>query len=160
MSDPQHSEQPPESNAVEELICPNCMAVVPTDANFCRKCNAPLTTLAATDPVWYIHATAHVYQKAASRPGSRIVLIGMWLLFGGLFLTNLPMAWYLIQRLTSPVYNWSGLGDSPGFFLNLYGLILGLGIEAIFAAILIKVTVNYRRGRSTSDNPQSESGEP
>ena len=143
--DPSNATQPPDNLA--EILCPNCMSPNHANSHFCHKCNAPLTSHAATDPLGLVFATGHVIQKAASRPQSRIVLFGMWLIFGSLFLINLRALWYSFLALIYPVFHFAGTSvPNYNFISQLWVFLLVFGIEAVFIAILVKVTRNYRRG--------------
>lgn len=143
--DPSNTTQPPDERG--EPLCPNCLAPNRVDAHFCSKCYAPLTTHAATDPMGSIFAFGHVVSKAAARPQSPIVVLGMWLIFGSAFLMNLPALWVTLLALIHPIYHFPGTSvPNYNFFLQLFLFLLAFGAECLFSAILVKVTRNYRRG--------------
>jgi len=132
----------------EEQLCPNCLAPNPPSLHFCDKCNAPLSAHASIDPVGSIYAAGYVYQKAASRPRSRMTVIGMWLIFGpGAF------AVFLYVCYVDIVYLRYWLGSSATDLPRLTNAVGGLTFltNALFAvlsaAILFKVTRNYLRSR-------------
>lgn len=86
-----------------------------------------------------------MFQKGASRPSSRVILIGMWLIFGSLFLQNLPNVWHTFLALVYPVFQFPGMFVPHYNFFAMFGVfLLSIGLEAVFVAILVKVTRNYR----------------
>jgi len=128
-------------------LCPGCLAKNSPRAHFCYKCNAPLTSHAATDPLGHIFALGYAFGKATSRPRSRIVLVGLWLVCGPIFLGNLPAVWYSFLAVIYPVFHFEGMGAPDYNFATCLGLfLLAVGIETVFLAIPIKATLNYRRG--------------
>jgi len=70
------------SHPEDGVICPKCLLSNSTTAAFCAECGAPIGMIATTDPIQHIHAEGFAYRAAVDGPPSRIVLIGMWLLFG------------------------------------------------------------------------------
>jgi ribosomal protein L40E len=86
MNDPIHSEAEP-----ERQLCISCVAPNDPAAHFCVKCGAPLTSYAATAPFEHLFAEGHVYRQAAERPQRLIVVLGIWLIFGGLALTGIGL---------------------------------------------------------------------
>ena len=116
-ADPSNATQPPDERG--QPLCPNCLAPNRVDAHFCSKCYAPLTVHAATDPMGSIFAYGHVISKAAARPQSRIVVLGMWLIFGSAFLMNLPALWITLLALIHPIYHFPGTSvPNYNFFLQ------------------------------------------
>ncbi len=158
MSTPQHSEVKEPRRDDGEPLCPNCLAANPPELHFCDECNAPLSAHAAIDPLGSIYATGFVYQKAASRPHSRFVLIGMWLIFGPMILTNLPFIWISFLTLTDSVVRLRGIDTSArDVFGSLFVFLLAVGLEAVLVAILTRTTRNYLRDRPTGDGQKAES---
>ncbi len=45
-------------------LCPGCLAENSPRDHFCYKCNAPLTSHAATDPLGHIYAMGYAFGKA------------------------------------------------------------------------------------------------
>lgn len=68
--------------AEEGVICPKCLLSNSPAAAFCADCGAPLGRMATIDPIQHIYAEGFSYRAAVDGPPSRIILLGMWLLFG------------------------------------------------------------------------------
>lgn len=69
------------SHPKDGVICPKCLLSNSPSAAFCAECGAPIGMVASIDPIQHIHAEGFAYRSAVDGPPSRIVLIGMWLLF-------------------------------------------------------------------------------
>ena len=86
------------SHPDDGVICPKCLLSNSPAAAFCAECGAPIGMIATTDPIQHIHAEGFAYRAAIDGPPSRIVLIGMWMLFapfaliGPCMVFNLPTA--------------------------------------------------------------------
>lgn len=126
-------------------VCPHCLAATPPDVHFCDKCGAPLTSHAATDPLGSVRASGFVYQTAAEGSTSKITLIGMWALFGGVFLLNLPAVYFSFLALLSLFMPRLGISTEHGFFTLFLLFLFVLALESLFVAILIRVTKNHRK---------------
>jgi hypothetical protein len=70
------------SHSEDGVICPKCLLSNSSTAAFCAECGAPIGMVASTVPIQLIYAEGFAYRSAVDGPPSRIVLIGMWLLFG------------------------------------------------------------------------------
>lgn len=119
MNEPNHSEA--ES---EQQLCISCVAPNDPKAHFCDKCGAPLTSYAATAPFEHLFAEGHVYRQAAERPQRLIVVLGIWVIFGGMALAGLGM---LIM----------------GRELGAKYILGGLFMSGIAVALIWKTTRNY-----------------
>jgi ribosomal protein L40E len=119
MNEPNHSEA--ES---EQQLCISCVAPNDPQAHFCGKCGAPLTSYAATAPFEHLFAEGHVYRQAAERPQRLIVVLGIWVIFGGMALAGLGM---LIT----------------GRELGVKYMLGGLFMSGIAVALIWKTTRNY-----------------
>src|SRR3954470_10095703 len=64
------------------VLCPKCLLANSPGAAFCTDCGAPIGMVATIDPIQHIHAEGFAYRSAVDGPPNRIVLAGMWLLFG------------------------------------------------------------------------------
>lgn len=95
--------QPPVESYGKKL-CPGCLAPNDPAANFCAKCGAPLTPYAAIGPFENIQAQGYIYRRAAERPGSIIVVIGIWAIFGMMFLAGL--AFVIVSHQSSHKVNF------------------------------------------------------
>jgi ribosomal protein L40E len=109
----------------EQQLCVSCVAPNDPAAHFCGKCGAPLTSYAATAPFEHLFAEGHVYRQAAERPQRLIVVLGMWLIFGGMALAGIGL---MILGLESGAKYYI-----PG----------GLFMVLIAAALIWKTTRNY-----------------
>ncbi|HSI14502.1 MAG TPA: hypothetical protein VK961_20800 [Chthoniobacter sp.] len=69
------------SHPEEGVICPKCLLSNSTTAAFCVECGAPIGMIATIDPIQHIRAEGFAYRAAVDGPPSRIVLVGMWMLF-------------------------------------------------------------------------------
>lgn len=128
-----------------ELVCPNCLAPIRADDDFCPNCDVPLTVHATTDPISNIRAGGYAYASAANRPRSRLVVIGVWLLFGNLFIVNLPVVYYSLSAMLAMFIPIQGVSTDHGFFPVFFVFLLAIAVETMFVAVIVKVTRNYRK---------------
>lgn len=146
----------------EVAICPDCMAPNHPAAHFCDKCNAPLSSHAAIDPIGQIYSQGYIYRKAIRGRTSLIMLIGMLLIFWPSVILLFLGPINLYRSLTTPgQWSWSGFAGSL-----LSGLYVILGV-----AILVKVTASFIHnlfkkedaneadGDDFPDQPESEAPE-
>lgn len=70
---------------IEIELCPGCLNENIPGTHFCNRCGSPLSSFAAIGPWERIQAERHIYANAASNPQSLISLLGIWLIFGGMF---------------------------------------------------------------------------
>ena len=119
---------PPEENESEQL-CVNCLAPNETNAHFCEKCGAPLTSYAATGPFEHIFAEGHVYREAAEKPRCFIVVLGIWLIFGAVAFAGIGM-FIAGRNITVRIF--------PGGFFIIVSLVM-----------IWKTARNYFVGRRT-----------
>lgn len=122
-------------------VCPHCMTANEPLADFCTQCGAPLTSLATMDPYKNIFAQGWAYRRAAARPTSWIIVLGMWLIFGPMVLT------FSCSMIMTP-YAWLGTAQDP--ISTVVNMLLGLAILALYAAILYRVTSRFISQRSRS----------
>lgn len=120
------------------IVCPHCAGENHPNAVLCRHCQGPMISAASTDPLRSISARGDVFSRAASRPQSRVVLIGMWVLFGSLIL------WFL-----SCLRPWMAIPNGAWTMKHVYTLLAALGFTALLCAlpvaILWRTTRNYLR---------------
>ena len=122
-------------------LCPSCMAPNEPGAHVCEKCGAPLDLFATSDPLETIRSRGWGYRQAASgRRVSKVILIGMWLIFGPGVLGILLLTVLGDTEETNPL--WVAL-SALGFLL--------------YAAILYKVSKHYfRRQRESGEQDDDE----
>jgi len=120
----------PDEGGEERELCRTCLTPNEPGATFCKDCGAPMSSYAATGPFEHLLAEGHVYRSAVERPHNKIVLLGVWLLFGGFAATGLVL---LVD----------GLDGGPaterllGFFLTVVGVV-----------VVWRTTRNYFKGRT------------
>jgi len=114
-------------------VCLACFFPLPDPApDFCPECSAPISKASTFDHVEIVRAQGEMLRRGARNP-SRIVVVGMWMLFAPTI-----VAFALLGFSTRPA---SLLTSAP--FLLLYG------------AILWKVTVRFlatRRERAREEH--------
>ncbi len=115
--------------------CPHCFAPIPASVHFCPKCERPLTSFAATDPIHSIRTEGQLYRGAA-RTTRPIVLIGMWLTF----VPAIGMGFAVLAL------RGGSLGGKIAFAVFAF---------ALYGAILYRVTANFIRARRKSRAAQS-----
>jgi len=64
------------------IVCTACLAPNRPHTNYCSKCGALLNSLAAFNPFDQTLVEGFAYRRAVDGPPSKLILIGMWLLFG------------------------------------------------------------------------------
>jgi len=117
------------------VVCPNCGHANPELRHFCARCGAPLSSLSTIGPAETPLAEGYAYRQAVSGPPKKVVLVGMWMLFGPL----LAVAVYLLASI---------LGDFRflGSGLESAGMVVGLlFMGAISGSLLLRTTLNFMR---------------
>jgi len=109
----------------ETKSCPSCLTVNSISADFCSKCDLPIGNYVNLDPVGQIRSQGHLFRKAANKPRSPIILIGLWIYFG---ITILGMS--LVLFFSHQEFH---------FLLNIFFI----GIVIVSCSILYKTTRNY-----------------
>jgi hypothetical protein len=128
----------------EKPVCPHCMTPNEPQNHFCVKCATPLTSHATIDPLGRIQAMGDTYRKAANKPANRVVLIGMWLIFG----PQIPYLIYSFHRLYagSDRYPWHSI-EVNETYTNFISVLIAFVLLIIYSAILYKVTKNYYKNK-------------
>ncbi|MFO1459420.1 MAG: zinc ribbon domain-containing protein [Verrucomicrobiota bacterium] len=119
---------PPADSEPARPLCISCATPNDPVANFCQHCGAPMTSYASTGPFESLFSEGRAYREAADHPRSAVVLVGVWLLFGVMFLGGV--------LLTTPAVK----GD---VFMAIPGALL-MGVSLM---MLIKTTWNFITGR-------------
>ncbi len=126
-----HSELEPDTmdEHEEHELCTQCLTGNQPGSDFCCKCGAPLSAYAAIGPFERLFAEGHVYRRASEQPQRLIVVVGMWIIFGGMALGGAAVA---------------AMGFESG---DAVSILPGLALLTFSAVIITKTTRNYRRRR-------------
>ena len=116
-------------------VCLGCMTAVTPETRYCPKCGRPVGMFVGTDPIQLIHSQGWGYRAAVRGRPNRVVLWGMWLVFGLATALMFSHLWDLAR------FWWR-----PGFVDLLAGLLI-LGLQVAYVALLYRVTKNYVRHR-------------
>lgn len=123
----------------EGIVCTVCVASNPPNTNYCARCGAPLNNLVTFNPFDQTLAEGFAYRRAVDGPPNRIILIGIWLLFGP-------------ALVVAPLVIASAYQSNPA--LGLLGLVaervFWVSYLVIAAVILFRATANYRRKRQVN----------
>jgi len=134
---------PPAVETDGKQLCLGCLFPNEPMANFCAQCGAPLTSYAATGPFEHLFAEGHTYRQAAERPRKLIVVLGIWLIFGGLGLSGIMLLFLDLPRVR--VNN------------GIFGILMGAFLLAVSVAIIWKTTHNYlTRDKSLEKQDESQ----
>lgn len=125
---------------VARPLCISCATPNDPVANFCQHCGAPMTSYASTGPFESLFSEGRAYREAADHPRSPVVVLGVWLLFGVMFLGGL--------LLTTPAIQGDYLIAIPGALLMAVSLMM-----------LVKTTRNFIVGRKSMPIRESDSKE-
>lgn len=120
----------------ERELCPHCLSQNVPGTNFCRQCGSPLNAFAAIGPWERLFAEGHIYRTAVNKPHRFIVLLGIWLIFLPTALVGFSMAFHSVEHAGR-----TGWADG-------IERILGFGLSALAAFIVLKATRNYVQFRS------------
>jgi hypothetical protein len=110
-------------------VCLNCLSPNDPLAAYCSNCGMPIGMFAATDPIRQIHSQGWGYRKAVSGPPRRLVLVGMWVIFG--------------PALVAAVVGVADLARQVGGVSGVLGLALAGAILVIYGVILLRTTRRY-----------------
>lgn len=117
----------------EGVVCTACVEVNPPRTDYCFKCGAPLNSLVAFNPFDQTLVEGFAYRRAVEGPPSKIILVGMWLLFApGLF------ALLINFRLDLP-----SISSASDFFAWLFEHAFLGCYYLISVVILYRTTANY-----------------
>ena len=130
------------SESPKNVMCPGCGYLNSQMDDFCSRCSAPLTTHAATDPMGSIMSQGYAFGKAASKPGSLLVVAGLWLLAVPTLLMTLQFLPFFVGALIRGIMQMDP-GEILGGVLSLALMSLLL---AIYVGLAFKSTKNYLRG--------------
>jgi hypothetical protein len=133
------------------VVCPHCLARNAEGADFCFRCQMPLTAHAEIDPMGQIYAQGDTFRKAIGGPPRTIVLVGMWLIFGPALIMEIA----ILQPTVSGMLHEGANGIDMRSALTAVVLFLGLaGMAVIYAVILYRLTRNFFRFRRVADSSE------
>ena len=137
-----------EQSSEAGVVCTACLEINPQHTNYCAKCGAPLNSLVAFNPFDQTLIEGFAYRRAVDGPPSKIILVGMWLVFApGLF--ALPVTFRL---------DFASLASASDFIGWLFGHAY-LGAYFILSVlILYRTTANYFAKRSSNESGNASSG--
>ena len=118
------------SHHEEFAVCPSCLRPVAAGDDFCSHCQAPLSTLAVTDPLLSTIARGYAFREAANKRNKPIVLVGIWLIFG-------PACLVSVFGFFLAIYAAVRFGPD---ILSIIAGIVSLGFFALTLRILEKIT--------------------
>ena len=134
-------EEKQNNQEIDIELCPGCLYDNEPGTHFCIKCNAPLSSLSTIGPWERLQAERHIYTNAASNPQGIISVIGIWLIFGTIFLSGMFCAILLIYSLyTSSLATFAMLEFVTGSIISLFMIFIG-------GFVTIRTTVNYWKKR-------------
>jgi len=131
------------SNDEAVILCRSCGRRQVGSPHLCGYCGAPLTPHASTDPMLGILARGFAAYQATTKPRKLIVVLGIWLWIGPMMLMGLLFS---SMALSAELH---GISERKWFeaALELVILAVPVGLVVISAAILIRTTEAYFRGR-------------
>ncbi len=133
------------ANLNVDLLCPHCVAPIERSDDFCPTCGGPITSHASIDPLGQIYSAGYAYRQAVAEGPTRIVVLGMWLIFGPQALGAVLMIYGLLGgRFAGASY---GAGDYGGF-QRILAITAFTALLVLYVAILAKVTTRYRAAAS------------
>ena len=134
--EPEPTEQSPDAG----VVCTACLTPNPPHINYCSKCGALLNSLAAFNPFDQTLVEGFAYRRAVDGPPSKIILIGMWLLFGPSILL-VPFV-FANSQLGNPGTGFLGYVVAHAYFA---------GYLIISIIILYRTTANYISKRKINE---------
>ena len=132
--------EPSEQSPEERILCTACLTPNSSHTDYCSKCGALLNSLTAFNPFDQTLIEGFAYRRAVDGPPSKIILVGIWLLFGPSIL--------LVPLLFSDAQpgNISG-----GFLSYLAEKAYFAGYLVISIIILYRATTNYISKRKSHE---------
>lgn len=147
------SDQTPEPEQDERILCHNCMAENLVNANFCTQCNTPLSTYAAYDPLMQISAAGDTYIKATSGKPSLMKSIGVLLIFGPVSVWGLLGTLTAVDQIPS---NLKLVGTVPWWDLLpiLAGHLFSFGMLLLPILVIAKLFIRPRKPKRKPTSPE------
>lgn len=139
----------------EVLVCPHCLRPIDPNARLCIHCGAPVSAIGWGGGYAWRQAMGH-----RARP-NRVVLIGVWLIFGPIALSCTIFLPIMVKRflewLAGNSYSIDPETDGLAYYVwTIAGLSLLL---SLFGAILLRVTQNYLGAAEFKEPDEEESGD-
>ncbi len=113
-------------------LCPSCLQGVPYADSLCPHCGAPISGTAGMAPWERTLAEGFIYRSAVANPRKPIVLIGVWLVFLPVLVTNGFVIGREIQR--------NDFRNEARWF--------SVFMAVISVVILYQTTSNYLKGQA------------
>jgi hypothetical protein len=130
-----------------EPLCPHCLSSLDPLEHLCPSCGGPVDAQANMDPIQSIYAAGWAYRNAAQGSPNRIIMVAMWLLFGP---AALLLVWVVPELVAEFVYSIRSAmtdGDFLGVIMISLGTAIVIGLVAVYAALLYRVTMGCLRSR-------------
>lgn len=146
----------------DQALCIHCVKPYNGLDHFCPHCGGPVSQHSAVDPMGQIFSAGHAYTNATSGRPSKIVLIGIWLIFAPQLVPILIGLFWIIGWMISAIAEGSDgqVGYLPdnlvSEFFKLFAIV-GLGI--VYWLILWKVTARYIRFHADKTSSLDEEDE-
>jgi hypothetical protein len=125
-----------------KAVCPHCFNTVELVQDFCIKCGAPLSTIATAGPYEQVLSAGFAYRAASDHPQKRIVLVGMWLLFGPNLICLVAVELYALFHVTDIITSIKDFDTALAFFAEVIFVAFWTYVSV---KLLYKTTRNYRR---------------
>jgi hypothetical protein len=108
-------------------------------------------------PYESVLARGFAAREGSSRPRKLIVVLGMWIMFGPMFVIFLFGFFVMLFTSLGIAGRQNRHQDIPG---NVYGITLSAALASIAGTLLYKTTRNYVKfRRETSEEPEDEGEE-
>jgi len=144
------------SDLIETPICLHCAAELTGHEHFCAKCGCPVTPMAASLPYESILARGFAVREGSSRPRKFIVVLGMWILLGPMFVIFVTGFFLMFFASQGIVWQQNRHQDIPG---NLFGIAISGMLAAVAGTLIYKTTKNYVKfRRETSEKTEEDDG--
>ena len=103
-----------------EPRCPHCIGPLGPNDDFCKSCGGPVTSHASIDPLGQIYATGYAYRQAVSGRPRKIVVLGMWLIFGPQLLGAVSLLIVMLQGAVTGFDQFSLVLERSGQIQLIY----------------------------------------
>ena len=135
------------------VVCPHCLAGNAEGRDFCHRCVTPLTAHAEIDPMGQIYAQGDAFRKAVSGPPKKIVMVGMWLIFGPALMTVIAFLYGTTSDLLREGRNGIDVKTASAAALVFIASTAG---SLLYVLILFRLTRNYVRFKRIAGGDDQE----